>query len=107
MAVGTTAMTAYQNEDCIWDFTVSDPNVADIAGWTIGFKIKALASDPDPALVSATASITGALTCRVTFNMDLAPGSYVYGLRRTDTGFSWELATASVTVLDTPSVDTA
>jgi hypothetical protein len=105
MAVGTTALTCYQKEDVLWDFTVSDANVATISGWTIVMKIKAEADDADPPLLEATATVTGTLTFRVALNIDIDPGTYVYGVRRTDSGTSWELATAALTVLDTPSMD--
>lgn len=105
MPVGTTELTCYQKEDVVWDFTVNDPNVSTISGWTIVLKIKAEADDPDPPLLTDACSVTGTLTFQAAFNMNIAPGTYVYGVRRTDSGFSWELATAMVTVLDTPSVD--
>jgi hypothetical protein len=106
MAVGTTPLSVYQKEDVIWDFTLSDPNVSAITGWTIALKIKETASDLDPALVGPiTCSITGTLTFRAAFNCNVPPGPYVYGVRRTDSGTSWELATGALTVLDTPSMD--
>jgi hypothetical protein len=103
MPVGTTTLTCYEDEDVTWDFTVTDANVSSIAGWTIVLKIKASAADGDPALITQTCSITGTLTFRAAFNIALAPGPYVYGVRRTNVGFAWELATAPVIVLDTPS----
>jgi hypothetical protein len=105
MAVGTTELTCYQKEDVVWDFTVSDPNVSTISGWTIVLKIKAENDDADPPLLTDTCSVTGTLTFRAELNINIAPGTYVYGVRRTDSGFSWELATSTLTVLDTPSVD--
>lgn len=106
MPVGTTALSCYQKEDVIWDFSLSDPNVTTVAGWTIVLKIKENPEDADPALIGPiTCSITGTLTFRATFNMNVPPGPYVYGVRRTDIGTAWELATGPVTVVDTPSAD--
>jgi hypothetical protein len=106
MAVGTTPLTCYQKEDVIWDFTLSDPNVTSIAGWVISLKVKETSADLDPALIGPiTCSITGTLTFRAAFNANVPPGPYVYGVRRTDIGTSWELATGALTVLDTPSMD--
>src|SRR5262245_20770372 len=105
MPVGTTALTCYQKEDVTWDFTVSDPNISTISVWTIAFKIKTTPAADVPALLTFTGTVTGTLTFRITGNINIEPGTYVYGARRTDSGFSWELATASLTVLDTPSID--
>lgn len=106
MAVGTDAMECYQGEDVSWNFSVSDPNVTDIAGWDITLVVKETAAENDPALVGpATATVTGALTLNVEFNADLDPGEYVYSLRRVDSGFSWQLAHGALTVIDSAHVD--
>lgn len=105
MAVGTQALSCYQGEDVVWDFTVSDPNVASIAGWTILLKIKDTPSKPDPPDLQATCTVTGTLTFRASLNINLSPGTWSYGIRRTNAGNSWELATGTLTVKDTPSTD--
>lgn len=107
MAVGTEAIGCYQGEDVSWTFTVTDSNVASIAGWDIELVIKATAAAADPPLIGpTTASITGTLTCLIEDNIDVDPGTYVYSLRRVDTGFSWQLAHGVLTVTDSASIDT-
>lgn len=106
MAVGTEALGCYQGEDLSWTFTVTDANVASIAGWDIELVIKATAAAADPALIGpVTASIEDTLDCLTEFNADLDPGSYVYSLRRVDAGFSWQLAHGALTVADSASID--
>lgn len=106
MAVGTESLTCYQDEDVLWTFTVTDANVASIAGWTITLVVKATAATADPALLGPiTASITGALTCLVSTQVTLDPGAYVYSLRRTDAGTSWQLAQGTLTVEDSAHYD--
>lgn len=106
MAVGTTALTCYQGEDVSWSITVSDANVVSVAGWTVHLIIKASAAALDPPLIGPViCSITDTLTALAETNIDLEPGTYRYSFRRVDSGFSWELATGALTVLDTPAID--
>lgn len=106
MAVGTTSMECYEGEDVDWTFTVNDARITNITGYDIELVIKQTAAALDPALVGPiTASIGGALTFTCAFNVDLAPGTYVYSVRRVDVGFNWQLAHGTVTVLDSASID--
>lgn len=106
MAVGTTAMTCYQGEDVSWEFTANDSRIASVAGYTITLVVKLLASSVNPPLLGPfTCTITGTLTFSAAFNVALAPGVYVYSVRRTDSGFSWQLAQGTLTVLDSATID--
>ncbi len=106
MAIGTTAMTCYQGEDVSWQFTVADARITDIAGFDIELVVKETAAEPDPPLVGPiSCSVNGTLTFLAEFNADLDPGAYVYSVRRVDAGFSWQLAQAALTVLDSASID--
>jgi len=110
MSVGTTGLQFYQNEDVEPGFTVTDPTITDITGWAIEFVIKASAADDDPALQTAAGVISGGpptLDFTVPFQIDvaLAPGAYVYSIRRTDAGFEWQLAHGSFTIVDSAGVD--
>ena len=106
MAVGTTAMTCYEEEDVAWTFTVTDDNIASIAGWAIRLVIKLTAASVNPPLIGpVTLSITGTLTCLASFNVALDPGTYVYSVRRIDAGFSWQLAHGALTVVNSAYID--
>lgn len=112
MAVGTTALTFYQGEDIAPRFTVSDARVTDVTGWTTEFVIKDTAADPDPPLHSAAGTVIGSpptlvLEVSTQLPLTLAPGTYVYGLRRTNTGFDWQLAHGALTIVDSANKDTA
>lgn len=112
MAVGTTPLTFYQGESISPRFTVSDARVTDVTGWTTIFEIKVGPEDVDPPLHSAAGVVFGSaptLIIDVPTNLPLtlAPGSYFYGLRRTNVGFSWQIAHAQLTILDSVNEDTA
>lgn len=106
MAVGTQAMTCYQGEDVSWEFTVNDSRIASVAGYVIALVIKQTPASLNPPLLGPfTCSITGTLTFAAAFNVAIAPGVYVYSIRRTDAGFSWQLAQGTLTVTDSASID--
>jgi hypothetical protein len=107
MAVGTATLTFYQNENIAPRFTVTDPNVATVAGWTTSLVIKDTAADDDPPLHTAAGSVTGTLTIDVVTQLPitLAPGSYVYSLRRTNVGNDWQLAHGPLIVIDSAHKD--
>lgn len=106
MAVGTTPLTCYEDEDVIWTFTVTDSNVSSISGWTITFRVKEKPARIYPTLLGpVTASVTGALTCQVSTQITLPVGTYSYSLRRTDAGTEWQLAQGTLTVIDSIHVD--
>lgn len=106
MAVGTTAFECYEGEDVEWTFTVNDARISDIAGMDIELVIKQTAAALDPPLIGpVTCAITGTLTFKASLNVDLAPGNYVYSVRRVDPGFSWQLAQAALAVADSASID--
>lgn len=112
MAVGTATLTFYQGEDIAPRFTVSDPRVTDVTGWTTSFVIKETAADVDPPLHSAAGSVFGSaptLTIDVSTQLPLsiAPGTYVYSLRRTNSGFDWQLAHGTLIVVDSAHKDVA
>jgi hypothetical protein len=113
MPVGTTALTFFQQESIAPRFTVSDPRVSDITGWTVTFVIKNTAADADPPLHGpVTATMIGPGTDRVlevstTLPTSLAPGTYVYSLRRTGVGTDWQLAQAALTVVDSAHKQTS
>lgn len=113
MPVGTSPLTFYQQESIAPRFTVSDPRVTDVTGWTVTFVIKNTAADADPPLhgpVSAT--IIGSapsliLEVSTTLPTSLAPGTYVYSLRRTGSGTDWQLAQGALTVVDSAHKQTS
>lgn len=111
MSVGATPLTFYQGESIKPRFTVSDPSITDITGWTISFKIKQAADDPDPALHSAVGTVIGVAPTLIfdvdtTLPLSLIPGTYVYSIRRDDAGYDWQLAQAAFVVLDSAHKDT-
>ena len=110
MSVGSTPLSFYQGENISPRFTVSDPRVTDVTGWTTTMVIKAAADDPDPPLHTAAGVVFGTaptLTIDVPtlLPLTLEPGAYVYSLRRTNAGFDWQLAHAALTILDSASKD--
>ena len=112
MSVGTQKLTFYQGESISPRFTVTDSRVTDITGWTIGFVIKDTAADVDPPLHSASGSIVGGpptliVDVSTTLPLTLAPGTYVYSLRRTGVGTDWQLAHGVLEVVDSAHKDAA
>ena len=110
MPVGTTALQFYQGEDIAPRFTITDSRVTDVTGWTATFAIKESAAAPDPPLHSASATVIGSsptliLEVATKLPLTLAPGAYVYGLRRTNSGFDWQLAQGVLTVIDSVNKD--
>ncbi len=74
--------------------------------------IKDTAADIDPPLHTASGSVFGAgPTLIIDFPsllpLTLAPGLYVYSVRRTNAGFDWQLAHGDFTILDSAHKDTA
>jgi hypothetical protein len=111
MSVGTTALTFYQAESIAPRFTVTDARVTDVTGWTVTFVIKDSAADVDPALHEAPASVVGGsptliLDVATDLPLTLAPGVYVYSLRRTDPGSDWQLAQGVLNIIDSAHKDT-
>lgn len=102
MAVGTDAITCYENEDLSIVFTTTPTTVT---GFTFRFDVKQTASDPDPALATAAGSVTGAQQVTVTIDLNIAAGSYVYGLRRTDASSEHQYAQGELTVLASVNED--
>lgn len=107
MSVGATGLTCYQSEDVSWQFTNADiATVPDITGMAIKLVIKAAAAALDPPLIGPiTLSIASTVAAVAATQIVLAAGSYVYSVRRTDSGFSWQLAQGALTVLDSASID--
>jgi hypothetical protein len=103
MAVGTTAATHYEREDVAWTFTLDTGTFS--GSETLELEIKAEADDADPALLSPTATPgTGVATATASFYLDLAAGSYIYGLRRTDVNSRRQLAQGVLTILESVNV---
>jgi len=112
MSVGNTALEFYQGENISPRFTISDSRVTDVTGWTTSLVIKDSAADIDPPLHSAVGVVYGsAPTLVIDFPtllpLTLAPGTYVYSVRRTNVGYDWQLAHAALTILDSAHKDEA
>ncbi len=109
MAVGTGAITCYQGEDVSWEWTFTDDEITSIAGWTIRLVIKLTPAAVDPALIGPiTCSLTSTaspMTFLAAFNVDLDPGTYNVSVRRVNSGYSWQLVDAPLTVRDSGSID--
>lgn len=106
MAVGATPLQCYEQENVSWVFTVVDPNIPNITGFALRMVIKLTAASVNPALLGPiTASIVDTTHFGIDTKIDLAPGVYVYSVRRIDSGFDWQLAHGALTVLDSASKD--
>ncbi len=105
MAVGTQSATHYEREDVTWTFTL-DTDVF-TGSETIKLVVKATAGAADPPLLGpfTVTPGTGVNTASVSFNVDVDSGTYVYSVRRIDSGFSRELATGTLTVLESAYID--
>lgn len=108
MAVGTVAFTNYEKEDVVWPFTWSDasyPDLTAIVGLALQLVVKQTAAAADPPLLGPiTCAVTGATSFTATLNLNLAAGTYVYSVRRTDAGHSWQVAQGTLTLLESASV---
>ncbi len=110
MPVGSTALTFYQGENIAPRFTVTDSRVTDVTGWTTTFVIKDTAAAVDPPLHTASGAVIGGspsliIEVATLLPLTLHPGTYVYGLRRTNSGFDWQLAHGVCTILDSANKD--
>lgn len=103
--VGTDPATHYEREDVTWTFTLDTGTFT--GGESIKLVVKANIAAHDPPLLGPFTVTPGAgvATAVVAFNVDLDSGSYVYSLRRIDSGFSRELATGTLTVLESAYID--
>src|SRR5205085_2054348 len=94
----------YEGENISWMCTIVDSSgsIATVTGQTIEYKVKALATDPDPPLLSGTCApqVPGTdLKFLVAFKFDLDPGTYQLGIRRSDVGFVWQYMQCAVQAL--------
>ena len=106
MAVGAKALTFFEGQDIRLEIPVSISGVSDITGWDIELVVKETAAELDPPLLGpVTCSTPGGTMAVAEFYLDLAPGKYVYSVRRVDEGSRTQLAQAALTVLDSASVD--
>ncbi len=110
MPVGSTPLTFYQGENIAPRFTITDARVTDVTGWTATFAIKDSPAAADPALHSASATVIGSaptliLEVATLLPLTLHPGTYSYGLRRTNAGSDWQLAQGVLTILDSVNKD--
>ena len=109
MPVGTDALIFWQGEDINPRFNFSHAGVTDVTGWTTSLVIKETAAET--TVLHSAAGIVENATDPITFRvptklpLTLAPGQYVYSFRRDDSGFDWQLAHGTFTVLDSAHKD--